>query len=163
MAMFGNNNNNKDMAKDNRPAESNNNSETRIGKGATLYGDIETAGNIRLDGKVVGNIRSKARVVLGESAQLKGNLVAQNAEVFGEIDGRVEIVDILTLKTSSNVKGDVICNKFVTESGANFNGKCQMGNTIKEVKFEDRSNLVNNQNNKPSNLINEKAKIKSSL
>ena len=75
MAMFGNNNNNnKDMAKDNKPAESNNNSETRIGKGATLYGDIETAGNIRLDGKVVGNIRSKSRVVLGESAQLKGNL-----------------------------------------------------------------------------------------
>ena len=164
MAMFGNNNNNnKDMAKDNKPAESNNNSETRIGKGATLYGDIETAGNIRLDGKVVGNIRSKSRVVLGESAQLKGNLVAQNAEVFGEIDGRVEIVDILTLKTSSNVKGDVVCNKFVTESGANFNGKCQMGNTIKEVKFEDRSKLVNNQNSKSSNMINEKAKIKSSL
>ena len=90
-------------------------------------------------------------------------LVAQNAEVFGEIDGRVEIVDILTLKTSSNVKGDVVCNKFVTESGANFNGKCQMGNTIKEVKFEDRSKLVNNQNSKPANMINEKAKIKSSL
>ncbi|MDX2304051.1 MAG: polymer-forming cytoskeletal protein [Microscillaceae bacterium] len=169
MAMFGsnnnNNNNNKEVVKETRPTEANNNSETRIGKGATLYGDIETAGNIRLDGQVVGNIRSKARVVLGESAQLKGNLLAQNAEIFGEIDGRVEIADILTLKSSSNVKGDVICNKFVTESGANFNGKCQMGNAIKEITFEDRTHLIpaQNQNKPPVNLINEKAKIKPSL
>ncbi|MEO1652837.1 MAG: polymer-forming cytoskeletal protein [Bacteroidota bacterium] len=155
--MFGSNN--KEPHKETKVQTEVSNSETRIGKGATLYGDIETHGNIRLDGNVVGNIRSKARVVLGEKAELKGNLMAQNAEIFGKIEGSIKVVDILTLKTSADIKGDAVCKKIVTESGANFNGNIKMDNAI-EIKFSEGKS----QNGSPAKASplnsNDKAKAK---
>ncbi len=155
MAMFGNNN--RETAKENTEQ---NNSETRIGKGATLTGDIETHGNIRLDGRVNGNIRCKARVVFGEGAKLKGNLMAQNAEVFGEVEGKVEVTDILTLKQTAVIKGDIVCNKFVVETGATFNGKISMGNAAKDINFDEKPEKSPIKH-VPS-IINENKKLKQS-
>lgn len=106
-----------------------------IGKGTSISGDIETFGNIRIDGKVTGNIKTKSKLVLGASSHVDGNILAQNAEIEGEVTGTVEVTEILVLKPSAVIKGDIITNKLVIESGASFNGECKMGVNTKEIKI----------------------------
>jgi cytoskeletal protein CcmA (bactofilin family) len=116
-------------------AEELSNSSNTIGKGTTVEGNIETYGNLRVDGRVVGNIITKSKLVLGQTSEVDGNILAQNAEVFGEIKGRIEVSDLLTLKASSVIHGDIVTSKLIVETGAKFNGGCKMGNVMKEIKI----------------------------
>ncbi|RLD19978.1 MAG: cell shape determination protein CcmA [Bacteroidetes bacterium] len=116
-------------------AEELSNSSNTIGKGTTVEGNIETYGNLRVDGRVVGNIVTKSKLVLGQTSQVDGNILTQNAEVFGEIKGKIEVSDLLVLKASSVVHGDILTNKLVVETGATFNGGCKMGSAVKEIKI----------------------------
>lgn len=141
MAVFGNNTS-KETKKDITELS---NAETRIGKGAVLDGNIETYGPVRLDGKIVGNIKSKSRVVLGETSALQGSILAQNAEISGEVKGLVEIADLLTLKSTAVINGDIVCNKLIVEAGAVFNGGCKMGNMVKEIKINDTKKNTHDQ------------------
>ncbi len=104
------------------------NSSNTIGKGTSITGDIEAYGNIRIEGKIKGNIQSKSKVVLGNGAKVEGNIVAQNAEIEGEIVGKVEISEILYLRATSVINGDIYASKVVTESGAQISGKIEVGN-----------------------------------
>jgi cytoskeletal protein CcmA (bactofilin family) len=117
------------------------NERNHIGKGTTLEGNIETFGNIRIEGKVIGNIKSKSKVALGQTSMVEGNLLAQNAEIEGEVKGFVEVSEILVLKPSAVIHGDITTNKLIVESGASFNGNCKMGAAAKEIKLEERFTL----------------------
>lgn len=121
--------------KDHKEAQEISTSTNNIGKGTIVEGTIETFGNIRIEGKVIGDIKTKSKVVLGHSAYVEGNVLAQNADVEGELKGNIEISDILTLKASSVINGDIKTNKLIVESGAAFNGGCKMGVSIKEIKI----------------------------
>ncbi|WP_407659054.1 bactofilin family protein [Marivirga aurantiaca] len=112
-------------------------SSNTVGKGTTINGDIETFGNIRIDGRVVGNIKTKSKLVLGSTSHIEGNVLSQNAEIEGEVKGVVEITELLVLKPSAVVHGDIITNKLVVESGATFNGSCKMGVATKSIKIGD--------------------------
>lgn len=116
-------------------AEELSNSSNIIGKGTTLEGNIEAYGNIRIEGRVVGSIVTKSKVALGKSCKVEGNILAQNAEVAGEVKGIVEVSDLLLLKSSAVIHGDIITNKLIVEAGATFNGGCKMGFSIKEIKI----------------------------
>lgn len=122
------------------------NSSNIIGKGALLTGDIETYGNIRIEGKIVGNVKTKSKAACGHSCHIEGNLIAQNAEIAGHVTGKVEVSELLILKPSAVINGDIITNKLVVESGATFNGGCKMGVTIKEIQIgeatEGKSKLL---------------------
>ena len=116
-------------------AEELSNSSNTIGKGTTIEGNLETYGNIRVDGRIVGNIITKSKLVLGQTSFVDGNVLAQNAEVLGEIKGKIEVTELLTLKPSSVIHGDIVTNKLIVETGAKFNGGCKMGNAMKEIKI----------------------------
>ena len=117
-----------------RVAEEISNSSNTIGKGTFLEGNVETFGNIRIEGKVTGNVKSKSKVALGPSSFVQGNVIAQNADLEGEVKGRIEVAELLVLKTTAVIHGDIIAGKLVVESGAVFNGTCRMGALIKEIK-----------------------------
>ena len=116
-------------------AEELSNSSNTIGKGTTIEGNIETYGNLRVDGRVVGNIVTKSKLVLGQTSEVDGNILAQNAEVFGEIKGKIEVSDLLILNPSAVIRGDILTSKLIVETGAIFNGGCKMGNVMKEIKI----------------------------
>lgn len=121
-----------------RAADEISNSSNVIGKGTILEGNIETFGNLRIEGKVVGNIRSKSKVALGNSSQIEGNLFAQNADIEGQVKGKLEIAEVLVLKATAVINGDITTGKLVVESGAVFNGTCKMGGaTIKDFKLTE--------------------------
>ena len=117
-----------------KAAEEITNSTNVIGKGTVLDGNIETSGNIRIEGRINGNIKSKSKIALGHSSHVDGNITAQNADVEGGVKGRIEISEILVLKATSVVHGDISTGKLVVEPGAVFNGSCKMGATIKDIK-----------------------------
>ena len=112
-----------------------------IGKGTTITGDIETSNDIRIDGKLDGNLFCKAKVIIGNSAVLEGNLSAVNAEISGEIVGKVEVSELLNLKNTSTVHGDINTGKLVIEAGAKFNGSCKMGAVSKEISLNGSENM----------------------
>jgi cytoskeletal protein CcmA (bactofilin family) len=111
------------------------NSSTIVGKGSVMEGNIETFGNLRIEGKVIGNIKTKSKVAIGDSAYIDGTILAQNAEIAGEVKGLVEVSEILVLKSTALIHGDIVTNKLIIEAGATFNGVCKMGAIIKEINI----------------------------
>lgn len=120
---------------DKKELEEMSNSSTIVGKGTVLEGNIETLGNIRVDGKVIGNIKTKNKIALGDSSLVDGNILSQNAEIAGEIKGSIEVSDLLILKASAVIHGDIAANRLVVEAGASFNGGCKMGAVVKDIKL----------------------------
>ena len=118
-----------------RVAEEISNSSNVIGKGTVLEGNIETFGNIRIEGKVRGHITSKSKVALGNGSHVDGNITAQNADIEGEVRGKIEISEMLILKATASVHGDIFTGKLVVEPGASFNGTCKMGAVVKDLKI----------------------------
>lgn len=111
------------------------NSTNQIGKGTVIQGNIETFGDLRIDGKLVGDLKTKSKAVFGQSSVVEGNVMAQNAEIEGHVAGTVEVTDVLILKTTAVIEGDITTDKLIVESGAVFNGGCKMGVKSREIKI----------------------------
>jgi cytoskeletal protein CcmA (bactofilin family) len=109
-------------------------SSNTIAKGTVLEGNLETSGNIRVEGKILGNLTSSAKIALGQSSKITGDVVARNAEVEGELKGHIKVSETLILKPTALIHGDIITNKLIVESGATFNGACRMGVTSATMK-----------------------------
>ncbi len=102
------------------------NSQNSIGKGTTFTGNIETPGNIRIEGKIIGDLNSRSKVVVGSTAEIDGNVHSQVCEVEGHVKGSIKVTDLLILKPNCKVEGDIETAKLVVESGAKFFGNCKM-------------------------------------
>ena len=113
-----------------------------IGKGTSVEGNIDTNGNISVEGEVKGNVVSKSKVALGPSSYVEGKVLAANAIIAGEIQGSVEITELLTLKPTAVIHGDIMTNKLIVEAGATFNGSCRMGVSVDTIEFEDEPHTV---------------------
>jgi cytoskeletal protein CcmA (bactofilin family) len=110
-----------------------------IGNGTVIEGDIRSNGDIRIDGTVYGNVVSKAKVVVGNTGVVEGDVNCQNADISGTVQGKTTISELLFLKSSSNVNGDIVTGKLIVEVGATFTGSCNMGPLIKDIKDADKS------------------------
>jgi len=121
--------------KNNKDEEELSSTSNRIAKGTIVNGTIETFGHIRVEGRVVGDIKTKSKAAFGASSQVDGSVLAQNAEVAGHIKGTIEVSELLVLKATASIDGDIVTNKLLVESGASFNGKCKMGVKSKEIKI----------------------------
>jgi cytoskeletal protein CcmA (bactofilin family) len=99
-----------------------------IGPGTKIVGNIETNGDIRIDGNIEGNVNSKGKVVVGANGFVKGEVVCSNAEISGTLNGKMAVNELLSLKASSKVSGDIKTGKLSIEPGAIFSGTCTMGN-----------------------------------
>lgn len=99
-----------------------------IGPGTKIVGNIETNGDIRIDGNIEGNINSKGKVVVGNNGFVKGEIICNNAEISGSLNGKMSVTELLSLKASSKVNGDIKSGKLSIEPGALFSGTCSMGN-----------------------------------
>lgn len=97
-----------------------------IGAGTKIVGDIETNGDLRVDGVIEGNIQSKGKIVLGGGGNIKGTIKCVNAEISGTFEGKIEVAELLSLKGSSYFKGEMTIAKLSIEPGATFIGTCNM-------------------------------------
>ncbi len=99
-----------------------------IGSGTTMKGDITSNGDLRIDGTLVGNIHSSARVVIGANGNVQGDIAGQQADIDEEawVTGTIKVKDLLQLKGGSVVNGNIQAAKLQIEPTANFNGECHM-------------------------------------
>ncbi|NLJ82198.1 MAG: polymer-forming cytoskeletal protein, partial [Bacteroidales bacterium] len=86
-------------------------------------------GDFRLDGTLIGNFYSKLKLVIGPSGKIEGNINCKDCDVSGAVKGNIETSEMLTLKASSNVIGDLVVKRLCIEPDAEFTGNCRMNNT----------------------------------
>jgi cytoskeletal protein CcmA (bactofilin family) len=107
----------------------------RIVEGTSIQGEIISESNIRIDGYVKGIITTKGRLVIGASGSVDGEIICQNADIEGTITGTLKVEDLLSLKSTAKIIGDIVTTKLAIESGAEFSGTCNMsGNNLKASK-----------------------------
>lgn len=94
----------------------------------TIVGDIKAKSNFRIDGNLEGTINIEGRLVVGPSGHIKGDVVCENADIEGTIDGNVKVSNILSLKNTAKILGNIETGKLSIEPGATFSGTCDMGN-----------------------------------
>ncbi|MCE2876227.1 MAG: polymer-forming cytoskeletal protein [Bacteroidota bacterium] len=97
-----------------------------IGQGTRITGDLISNGDFRVDGAIEGNVKVGQRLVIGGTGKILGNIEADSATVAGHIKGNLTVKNVLELKPSAKIDGDIITNKMVIEAGAQFNGRCTM-------------------------------------
>lgn len=98
-----------------------------IGADTTIEGNIMSNGDVRIDGTLVGSVKTTSKLVLGVSGKVEGDIEAKSADISGKVMGNAKVSEILFLKSTSRVHGDISTDKLVVESGGEFNGKCEMG------------------------------------
>lgn len=100
----------------------------KIVAGTKIHGEVETQGDIRVDGTIVGTLNIKGKLVLGPSGVIEGEVKCKNAEVMGSMNVEIKVEELLSLKSTAKVKGDVITNKISIEPGAKLTGTINMDN-----------------------------------
>lgn len=100
-----------------------------ISLGTDITGDIKSNGDIRIDGSLTGNLNTKGKVVIGTTGKVKGEVICKNSEVAGFVEGRITVGQLLNLKASSKINGDIVTSKLSIEPGAVFSGNCKMSDT----------------------------------
>ncbi|MDI9308748.1 MAG: polymer-forming cytoskeletal protein [Limnohabitans sp.] len=98
----------------------------RIVEGTIIKGDIESIADFRLDGQLIGNFNSKGKLVIGPAGSVIGDLMVQNIDVEGRVEGKINVDEILNVKATATIKGEVICGKLAVEPGAKFMATCEM-------------------------------------
>jgi cytoskeletal protein CcmA (bactofilin family) len=110
-----------------------------IAAGTTLKGDITSNGDIRIDGTLHGNIHCTAKVVIGANGVVEGDISGQQADIMGKVKGTIHVKELLQLKGSSVVNGNIHAGKLQIEPTANFNGQCHMSELSGAVNGNSRS------------------------
>ena len=105
-----------------------------IGNGTTITGDIKSKGDIRVDGSLNGSIETEGKVVVGQGGVVEGDVICKDADVAGVIKAKITVSQLLSLKSSAKLNGDIVTNKLSIEPGATFTGSCSMGAVIKDIK-----------------------------
>ena len=103
------------------------NSATLISSGTTLKGDVKSENDLRIDGTIRGNVYSSAKIIVGPSGFVEGNIEGAQADITGKVNGNISVKEILQLRGESNVQGNIAATKLQIDPTAVFNGKCQMG------------------------------------
>ena len=122
---------NNDPAKKNIPSSA---AINMIGDGTTITGDIKSKGDIRVDGSLKGSIETEGKVVVGQGGVVEGDVICKDADVAGVLKAKITVSQLLSLKSSAKLNGDIVTNKLSIEPGATFTGSCSMGAVIKDIK-----------------------------
>ncbi len=99
-----------------------------IAQDTKIKGNIESNGDIRIDGILDGDLDCKGRVVVGPESKITGTIRCSSAEILGFVKGEIIVKDLLSLKGSASITGNLTMGKLSVEPGARFVGHCKMIN-----------------------------------
>ncbi len=116
------------MSADPQPTPSTPAYKHEIAAGVTISGKLSFPGDARVDGKLRGEIRAHALLVVGPTALLHADIRAQRLVVYGTVIGSVHATSEVELIPGCRVIGDVEAAKLVVHEGAVLEGRCTVGN-----------------------------------
>lgn len=97
-----------------------------IGKGTVIKGDVESSGDIRVDGRLIGSLKCNGKIVVGQTGIVEGDMTCKQADISGVIKGVLKCEELTALKSTCKVEIDLFTKQLLIEVGAVFTGKCQM-------------------------------------
>ena len=97
-----------------------------LSSGVKIEGKLYSEGNVRIDGKLIGDLIVNGNLTLGEGSELNGKVKAQNIAVSGKLEGVVTSSEKLILESKAVLRGDISAKILVIEEGAKFDGKSVM-------------------------------------
>lgn len=101
-----------------------------IAAGTEVSGDITTAGDLRIDGRIMGNVSCTAKLVIGDGGDITGNINCCSGEISGTVQGQIIAKEFLQLNQSALIKGDIEAMRFIVEDGASINGRCTTSRSL---------------------------------
>jgi len=122
--MFGNKND-KQTTSGNAPVSTN--VSNSIVEGTSIHGNIIAPNDIRIDGVLIGKLDCKGRVIIGPQGKIEGDINCINAIIEGTFSGNINVKELLTVKETGVVSGDIVTDKLLVQTGALFNVSCSMG------------------------------------
>lgn len=105
----------------------------RIVEGTAIKGDIISHADFRLDGELIGNFNSNGKIVIGPAGIVKGDIICRNADIEGRFSGKIQVAEILNVKSKASIHGEVVCGKLSVEPGAEFSASCVMKSNLKLI------------------------------
>lgn len=94
--------------------------------GTIVKGDVSSDSDIRIDGEIYGTLSCRAKVVIGPQGLVEGKIICKSARIEGRLEGDIRAEELLDLRKTARINGDITSTKLVIEDGALFNGTCQM-------------------------------------
>lgn len=119
-----------------------------IGQGTVIEGGIKANSDVRISGKVIGNVNVDGKTVITPEGIVEGEVRSSHADIAGKIDGELFVSERLVLKNSAVVEGDIHTAKLVIEDGATFTGTCDMGGTIPKPNARSGQETKSSQSSK---------------
>ena len=101
--------------------------------GSKIIGTIITDSDIRVDGTIEGDVKCTGKLVIGEQGKIKGTVECHNAEIMGNLEGKIDVKHALSLRATGNIKGDINTQTLMVEPNAIFNGLCTMGKVVPQA------------------------------
>lgn len=98
-----------------------------IGEGTVLEGTLRAESDVRVSGRIVGQLDVQGRAIVAQEGTIEGEITATNADIAGSVQGEIRVEERLVLKSTARVDGDIMTDRIVVEEGARFTGECKMG------------------------------------
>jgi len=98
-----------------------------IAAGTVIEGEVTMPGDLRLDGTILGNINSDAKVMMGEQGKIKGNVTTRSSGIKGEFEGELKVSEKLHIHSSARIEGTIHTKTLIVENGAQIIGNCNVG------------------------------------
>jgi cytoskeletal protein CcmA (bactofilin family) len=109
-----------------------------VGAESEYHGELTVVGTLRMDGVVTGRVQAD-QVILGESATLKGDVLAGKIIVGGQVEGNIRAPELVEIRSTGKVRGNIFTNNLSVREGGEFNGKIEMRTEESKVlDFESR-------------------------
>jgi cytoskeletal protein CcmA (bactofilin family) len=112
--------------------------QNKIAQGTTYQGSIESQGSFRIEGKVIGSIKTPGKIVVGKTGYIEGEIECENADFEGEFQGELKVNKLLVLRASSKIEGKVFTEKLSVEPGAVLNATCNMKGNVKSLSPKEK-------------------------
>lgn len=122
--------------KEDFPSTDNKSIETIVGESVKLKGNLKSDGDIIINGSIAGDVKTKASVQVGASANVVAGIKAANIQVSGVVQGNIEARETLQISETGKVYGDITVGVLVVSPGALFSGKCTMLENKREMDLE---------------------------
>ncbi|WP_255490991.1 polymer-forming cytoskeletal protein [Dysgonomonas sp. 520] len=97
-----------------------------LSSGTVLTGNLVTGDDIRIDGTIEGNIISSGKIIVGNNGNVSGDIECHNLDLMGKVSGNIQCSEIVILRSSARLDGNIKTQIIEIEPGASFYGTCQM-------------------------------------
>lgn len=95
-------------------------------KGTVVEGSVKCDSDMRVDGLIKGKLTCASKVIIGPTGSVEGEIKCQNAVIEGRFKGIMNVTELLSVRETAEVEGDIVTNKLLVQSGAKFNVSCKM-------------------------------------